>query len=428
MAQTLLAGAILVATLALVLARPKDIGEAWWAVLGGGLTLVLGLVPLGQAWGILLETEDALVLLVGMMALSAVAEKAGFFGWAASVTARAGRGRVLPLYGFVFVVGTLVTTTLSLDATAIVLTPIVYGMVVRLRLSPLPFMFACVYTANTASLFLPVSNLTNLLAYDKFDLGFARFGLVMLLPGILAVLTNFAIFVLLFRNDLWGSYELDKGARFSPENGSFFGVAAAGIACVLVAFFVAPLFGVPIGLVALAVGAVVVAVSRAAGWVTLREVAGSISWGILFLVLGLFLVVQGVQNAGLAELTEKAFVAVAPGDGLFQIIAIVFGSALGSNVVNNVPMTVLALGTMEPLVEGGTLAVSAVYAVVVGTSIGPNLTIVGSLATLIWLSIARERGLDITAKDYLKIGIIATPAILLAAAVGLWVSVRLLGT
>ncbi len=104
-----------------------------------------------------------------------------------------------------------------------------------------------------------------------------------------------------------------------------------------------------------------------------------------------------------------------------------FGSALGSNVINNVPMTVLSLGTLEPLVANGTLDLVVVYAVVVGTSIGPNLTTVGSLATLIWLSIARERGLDITAKDYLRIGAIATPPILLAAALGLWFSSKLLG-
>ena len=137
--------------------------------------------------------------------------------------------------------------------------------------------------------------------------------------------------------------------------------------------------------------------------------------------------VQGVQNVGLAALAEKAFVAVAPGDSLLQILGIVFGSALGSNIINNVPMTVLAFGTMEPLVANGTLGPVAVYAVVLGTGIGPNLTTVGSLATLIWLSIARGKGLDITAKDYLKIGAIVTPPILLAAALGSWVSVRLLG-
>jgi arsenical pump membrane protein len=424
--NALLAVAILVVTLALVLTRPKDVGEAWWAVLGGVLTLALGLVSLWDAWEIVLETQDALVLLVGMMALSAVAEKAGFFDWAASLAARAGGGRVFLLYGFVFLVGTLVTATLSLDATAIVLTPIVYGMVVRLRLSPLPFMFACVYTANTASLFLPISNLTGLLAYNKFDLSFIRFGLVMFIPATLAVLANFLIFARLFRNDLRGSYE-DKSLSFVVEDRGFFRTATAGIAGALAAFFVAPFFGVPIGLVALAAAAVVVLVSRLRGWVTLREVANSISWGIIALVVGLFVVVRGVENVGLADLAQRAFAAGAPGESLLQILGITVGSALGSNLINNVPMVVLALGAVGPLISGGTLDASTVYAIVVGTSIGPNLTTVGSLATLIWLSITRDKGLDVTAKDYMKIGAISTPVILLAATLGLWISLRLFG-
>lgn len=421
-----LAGLILAVTLVLVLVRPKDVGEAWWAALGGGAVLVLGLVSLKQAGGVLLETWDALVLLVGMMALSAVAERAGFFDWAASVTARAGGGRVFTLYGFVFLVGTLVTATLSLDATAIVLTPIVYGMAVRLRLDPLPFMFACVYTANTASLFLPVSNLTGLLAYGAFDLGFARFALVMFLPAVLAVATNFLIFAWIFRKDLVGDYET-KLPPFVPENGSFFRLAAGAVAGVLVAFFLAPVLGVPIGLVALAAGTLVTGAARLAGWVSLGEIARSVSWGVIVLVVGLFLVVQGVENAGLAALAERAFAADAPGDGLARILGVTVGTALGSNVINNVPMTVLALGAIDPLVAEGTLRVATVYAVVVGTSIGPNLTTVGSLATLIWLGIARGKGIEITAKGYLKIGVLATPFILLAASVGLWVSLKLFG-
>ena len=425
--DALLAGPILAVTLVLVLLRPKDVGEAWWAALGGGAVLVLGLVTLRQAGEILLETWDVLVLLVGMMALSAVAEKAGFFDWAASWTARAGGGRVFSLYGFVFLVGTLVTATLSLDATAIVLTPIVYGMAVRLRLEPLPFMFACVYTANTASLFLPVSNLTGLLAYGTFDLGFARFALIMFLPATLAVATNFLVFVWLFRKYLRGGYDAKLSSSFVPEDRAFFRLAAFGVAGVLVAFFVAPILGVPIGLVALMAGTIVSVLARLAGWVTLGEVARSVSWGIVVLVVGLFLVVQGVENVGLAALAERAFAADAPGDGLAQILGVTIGTALGSNVINNVPMTVLALGAVEPLVADGTLGVATVYAIVVGTSIGPNLTTVGSLATLIWLGIIRDKGLEITAKDYLRVGVIATPVILLAASVGLWASLKLFG-
>ena len=424
--ETILAGLILVATLTLVLIRPKDVNEAWWAVLGGGLTLVLGLVTLRQAGSILLETQDALVLLVGMMTLSAIAEKAGFFDWAASLTARAGGGSVLRLYGFVFLAGTLITATLSLDATAIVLTPIIYGMVVRLRLSPMPFMFACVCTANTASLFLPISNLTNLLAYDAFDMEFIRFSLIMLIPATLAMLANALILAWLFRSDLRGSFE-QKLPSFAPENRRFFRMATRGVAGVLVAFFLAPIFGIPIGLVALAVGALVVFVARLRGWVTLREVAGSISWSILALVIGLFLVVQGVENVGLASAVRQAFAAAAPGDSFLQILGIAVGSALGSNLINNVPMIVVALGATGPLVSNGMLGLASVYAVIVGTNIGPNLTTVGSLATLIWLTIIRGKGMDVTAKDYLRVGALSMPAVLVVASIGLWVSLRVFG-
>jgi arsenical pump membrane protein len=424
--ETVLAGLILVATLTLVLIRPKDVSEAWWALLGGGLTLVLGLVTLGQAGSILLETQDALVLLVGMMALSAIAEKAGFFEWAASLTARAGGGSVLRLYGFVFLAGTLITATLSLDATAIVLTPIIYGMAVRLRLSPMPFMFACVCTANTASLFLPISNLTNLLAYDAFDLEFIWFSLIMLIPGTLAILANALVLAWLFRKDLRGSFE-QKLPSFVPENQRFFRMATGGVAGVLVAFFLAPIFGIPIGLVALAVGVIVVFVARLRGWVTLREVAGSISWSILALVIGLFLVVQGVENVGLASAVRQAFAAAAPGDSFLQILGIAVGSALGSNLINNVPMIVVALGATGPLVSNGTLGLASIYAVILGTNIGPNLTTVGSLATLIWLTIIRGKGMDVTAKDYLKVGALSTPVVLVIASVGLWVSLRVFG-
>lgn len=424
--EAALAGIILVTTLALILTRPWGVNEAWWAVGGGALALALELVSIRQVAEIVVETHDALVLLVGMMALSVVAEKAGFFEWAALLTARAGGGRVLTLYGLVFLVGTTITATLSLDATAIVFTPIIYGMVVRLGLRPLPFMFACVYAANTASLFLPISNLTGLLVYDAFDLGFLKFGEVMALPATLAVVVNFALFSWLFRKDLRGFHERET-PTFVPENRTFFRVATGGIAAMLAALFAASLVGVSIGVVALVGGAALAVVAWRMGWMGPWEVVRSISWGILALVVGLFVVVRGVENAGLAALAERAFASGAPGNGFWQILGLASGSALGSNIINNVPMTVLAARAIHPLVSGGTLDPAAIYAVVIGTSIGPNLTTVGSLATLIWLNIVRRKGLNITAGDYLKVGIFSTPAILLAAAFGLWISVRLFG-
>lgn len=417
----LFAGLVFAATLALVLTRPRGIGEAWWAAAGGGAVLVAGLVSLSQFGDILRTTQDALIFLVGLMALSAVAERAGFFEWVASRAARAGGGSVPRLYAFVFVAGTLVTAFLSLDSTAIVLTPVVYVMVSRLRLSPLPFMFACTYTANTASLFLPVSNLTNLLVYNTLGLGFLRFALVMLVPALLAVATNAAVFFWLFRGELSGAYE-HKPASFVPENPAFFRLAAAGMAAVLAGFFVAPALGVPIGLVALIGGAVLVAVARWRGWVGLREVAGSVSWGLIVLVVGLFVVVRAVENAGLAGALHEAYAAAGPGEGLLPILAVAAGTALGANLINNVPMTVASLGALS---EAHHPALA--YASLLGIDIGPNLTVVGSLATLIWLSIVRRRGMEITSREYLRVGLVSAPVILVASAVGLWVSFGLFG-
>jgi arsenical pump membrane protein len=425
--EILLAGAILVVTLGVVLARPWGLSRAWGAAIGGAAAVVTGLVSPGQAAGLLTEAADPLVLLVGMMYLSVAAEKAGVFGWAASVAVHAGGGSTAHLFVLVFVVGCLTTAVLSLDATAVVLTPIVFGAVSGLGLKPLPFMFACVYAANTASLFLPVSNLTNLLAYNAFGLGFGRYSLVMLLPAILAVLTNILVFGWLFRRDLRGSYEASVLPRFSPETPAFFRLVAGALLAVLAAFFFAPLIGVPIGLVALTAAVLVVGVARLKGWLGLREAAGGVSWDVLVLVVGLFLVVRAAEGAGLGALAEGAYAAAAPGDGPLGILAVASASALGANLLNNLPTMLLALDALGPLVSAGQLGQSAVYATVVGTGVGPNLTVVGSLATLIWLSVVRGKGVKVTAREYLKVGVVSTPPIVLAAAVRLWVSQQLVG-
>jgi arsenical pump membrane protein len=422
----LFAIAILAVTLGLVLARPWGLSRAVWAALGGGAVLLTGLIsPLG-AVEVLSETADPLALLVGMMFLSAVADKAGFFDWSASLAVRAGGGRVWRLFVLVFVVGCLIRAVLSLDATAIVLTPIVYGAVSRLGLKPVPFMFACVYAANTASLFLPVSNLTNLLARDAFGLGFARYALIMLLPATLAVLTNILIFGWLFRKDLRGSYN-PTVARFDARNRAFFRLAAGAVLGVLAAFFFAPLAGLPAGAVALAAAASAVGAALGFGWMGPREAVCSVSWEALALVAGLFLVMQAAERAGLDVLTHAAYAAAAATDGLSQILAAESIAALGSNVVGNLPMMLVAVDALRPLVLEGRLGAEAIYATIVGTGVGPNLTVIGSLATLIWFSIVRGKGVEVTAKDYLKVGAISTPPILLLATVGLWFSLRLFG-
>lgn len=163
------------------------------------------------------------------------------------------------------------------------------------------------------------------------------------------------------------------------------------------------------------------------GWMGLREAAGGVSWDVLVLVVGFFLVVRAAEGAGLGAFAHAAYEAAAPGDGPLQILAVASAAALGSNALGNLPTLLVALDAAGPLVSAGHLSQAAVYATVVGTGVGPNLTVVGSLATLIWLSVVRDKGVEVTAWDYLRVGLVATPPILVAACAGLWLSLRLFG-
>jgi len=415
---------ILLVTLLLVLFRPRGLPAALPAALGGLLVLALRLVSLHQTWEIIRFAQDALVFLIGMMIVSAIVERAEFFEWCATLAARAGSGSVRRLYLFIFLIGTLITATLSLDATAIVLTPIVYAMAIRLKLRPLPFMFACCFVANTASLFMPISNLTNLLMYHALDFSFLRFSLIMFIPAVAAVATNAALFSYLFRFDLVGHYER-SAEPFRPANRAFFRLSVVGLVVILLAIFAASVVHLPIGPIALAGGIVLLTLTWTRGWTPFAATLRAVSWNLIVLVLGLFLVVQAVENTVLAGIFSDALHVLAPGDSLLQLLSIALGSTLGANLINNIPMTIVATSALRPALDTGILHPAAGYAALLGTNIGPNLTITGSLATLIWLSIAQGRGLSITARQYLRLGIVATPLILLSSVLGLWLSLRL---
>jgi arsenical pump membrane protein len=415
---------ILLVTLVLVLFRPRGLPAALPAASGGLLVLALRLVSLQQAWEIVRFAQDALIFLIGMMLVSAIVERAEFFEWCATLAARAGRGNVRRLYLFIFLIGTVITATLSLDATAIVLTPIVYAMAVRLKLRPLPFMFACCFIANTASLFMPISNLTNLLIYRALDFSFLRFSLVMFIPAVVAVVTNAALFSYLFRFDLVGHYTLPD-EPFRPANRTFFRVSVGALAIILLAIFAASVIHLPIGPIALVGGIVLVLLARARQWVPFTVTLRAVSWNLIVLVLGLFLVVQALENAVLAGIFRDALHALAPGDSFVQLLSIALGSTLGANLINNIPMTIVASSALRPALEAGTMHPAAGYAALLGTNIGPNLTLTGSLATLIWLSIVQSRGVSITARQFLRIGLVSMPLILLSATFGLWLSLRI---
>lgn len=422
MTQIVLTLIVFATTLALILIRPRGLNEAWATVLGGSLMLLLKLETPAQAWHTVAQGRDVLLFLLGLLILSDLLRASGFFEWAAILATRAAKGDGNTLYRNVFILGAVTTALLSLDTTAVILTPVVVSFVGRLKLNSRPFLLACAFVANTGSLLLPVSNLTNLLFVSAFHWSFGRFVLTMALPQIAALLVNFALFRAMFKRDLPGRFDLDglpDSIEVIPDIPYFRGAVAVLVA-VLIGYFIGSLLHIQPYAIALAGCAALL------GWGIWRKQVGigiirEISWPIFPFVIGLFVVVQGVENLGLAAIAARGLALVGH-SSLGQVLASAFGAGIGSNIVNNIPMALLAISSLQ---HGGTPA--AQYGALLGCDLGPNVTVAGSLATMLVITSARRHGEDVGARDFFAAGLRVTPLILLAAGVALWIALELIG-
>lgn len=407
---------IVVATLALILLHPRGLSEAWAAAGGAAAMALVGGIGLGDVRSVLAETANVLLFLLGMMVLTDLAERAGVFAWLAEGAARLARGSGLLLFANVFLLGALVTAFLSLDVTVITLTPIVFALTGRRKLDPLPFVFACTFVANTASLVFPISNLTNLLVYSQLNLGFFAFAGRMWLPDLVAVAANAGIFLLLFRRRLPRRFGAPAGAMPAPD--WWFRTAAAVLGATLVGLLALGLVGRPLAWAALAGAGALLVVGLASGRARARRVVREVSWSLFVFVVGMFLVVRGLERAWIARLVLR----LPHGAGPALVLSVV-GNALGSNVVNNVPMTLLSLTVMRHAAVGpGPGREALAYGTLLGANIGPTLTTYGSLATMLWLGIVRKRGLAVTTGLYLRVAAVTMPVVLLAATLALWLT------
>jgi arsenical pump membrane protein len=404
-----LSAGIFLLTLALMFARPRDLNEAVSAGIGALLMLLLRLATPQDVLDVLGETANVLLFLLGMMIVTCVAERSGVFDALAGAAARTARGSGRLLLVNVFVLGALITAFLSLDVTVIVLTPIVYAVTVRLDIDPVPYLFACAFVANTASLFLPVSNLTNILMYDLLHLSFARFVATMFLPNLAALAVNIGIFFVLFRSRIAARFAARPALSDRPPG---FVAASIGLAAVLIALLVFGLRALPLAIPALVGALALGGYALARRTATSRVLAESVAWPLFPFVIAMFVIIRGVERAWLPHLGG-----LPTGSDLPTLLGIAFGTALGANLINNIPM----VAAMIRLLQAATpIPVPAAFATLIGTNIGPSIITFGSLATMLWLSLVRTRGLDVSARSYLRVGLLTTPPMLLAATFTLW--------
>ncbi len=378
--------ALLIATLGFAVARPRGLPEALMAVPAAALLIAIGVLPLDQAKTEARSLLPTVAFLAAVLVLADLCDRYGLFDAAGQWMAAGSRGEPMALFALVFVVASSVTAVLSLDATVVLLTPVVFTTVTRLRLRAKPHVYACTHLANSASLLLPVSNLTNLLAFKASGLSFARFGALMALPWLAAIAVEWVVLRRFFGSDLVG-----RGERVSspPRPVPVFALAVVGLT--LVGFFVTSILEISPAWAALA-GAVVLAVPALAQQkVSARQIGTALDLPFLAFVLALGLVVAAVSIHGLGSVIVHL---VPDGSSLPTLLAIAFVAAILANLVNNLPAVLLMLPAVVAAGPGPVLAV------LIGVNAGPNLTYVGSLATLLWRRVLQRRGLDPSATEF----------------------------
>jgi arsenical pump membrane protein len=390
--------------------RPRNLSEALVAVPAAGLIVLLGVVPTSAAGHALRDIGPTVGFLAAILVFGHLCAEAGVFDYLGAVAGRASRGDPRRLLALVIALAAGVTATLTLDATVVLLTPIVLATTRRMGVRPRPHAYACTRLANSASLLLPVSNLTNLLAFGHSGLSFGRFTALMALPWVLVVVAEWAVLRRWFRRDLTGEPRRDTESRRAPRY-------ALGVLAVTVALFVlTSSLDVPPAWAALAGCAALLAPRVRRRDVHPLRLVGEASPGFCAFVLALSVVVEGVTRHGLGHLLGHL---VPQGASFLALLAIAGLAAALANLLNNLPATL----ALVPVVADHP---AAVLAVLLGVNIGPNAAYPGSLATLLWRR-QLPRDYKPRAREFHLLGAVSVPPLLVLTTAALWLGVRVLG-
>ena len=399
---------IVAVSILLMLLRPRNISEVWWVGSGALLLVLLRLIPFSLAGRAIAKGTDVYFFLAGMMLLSEIAREQGVFDWIASVAVHHARSSGPRLFALLYLAGVAVTVCLSNDATAIVLTPAVLASVRRARVNPLPFLFACAMIANAASFVLPISNPANLVVFHNGMPPLSRWLAAFLLPSLLSILVTYIVLRLYFRRELTSAVDASSDPVTLTTDGK---LVLLGLALVVAILLIASARGEDLGLptfvAAIAITAILLIRTRSSPAPILKQ----ISWSTIALVAALFILVEAVESTGALRFTQHALLAAQHLATPVAALAVGFTVAIANNLINNLPLGLIAANTLALTHTQGLLRDVTLIAV----DLGPNLSVTGSLATILWLLALRREGLNITFLDFLKVGVLAMPLALIAS-------------
>jgi len=421
-----LAIAIFLLTLALVIVQPRGLGIGWSAALGAGLALATGVVQpadIGAVWHIV---WNATATFIAIIITSLVLDQAGFFEWAALHVARWGGGSGRRLFVLIVLLGAVVTALFANDGAALILTPIVMEMLLALGFAPaatLAFVMAAGFVADTASIPLIISNLVNIVSADFFGIGFGRYAAVMVPVNVAAVGTTLAVLLLCFGRDVPPRYDVAQlpAPASAIRDRATFRAGWAVLALLLAGFFILEPLGIPISAIAAAGAACLLLVAGRGHVVGTRRIMREAPWHIVVFSLGMYLVVYGLRNAGLTQYLTQLLERCADYGVWGAALGTGLATAFLSSVMNNLPTVLVGALSVSDTSATGAVREAMIYANVIGSDLGPKITPIGSLATLLWLHVLARKGLKIGWGYYFRIGIVLTlPVLLVTLAALAW--------
>jgi len=415
--EMLLAGSLFLLTLVLVIWQPGGLSIGWSASIGAVLALGTGVIHIADipvVWNIVWNATAAFIAVI---IISLLLDESGFFEWAALHVSRWGNGRGRLLFTWIVLLGAAVAALFANDGAALILTPIVIAMLLALGFSQgttLAFVMAAGFIADTASLPLIVSNLVNIVSADFFGLGFTQYASVMIPVDAAAIAATLVMLHLFFRRDIPATYDVSllKTPASAIKDPATFRAGWIVLLLLLVGFFVLEPLGIPVSAIAAAGAAVLFVVAKRGHGINTGKVLRSAPWQIVIFSLGMYLVVYGLRNAGLTEylsgvlnlLADKGLWAATFGTG--------FLTAFLSSVMNNMPTVLIGALSIDGSTATGVVKEAMIYANVIGCDLGPKITPIGSLATLLWLHVLARKNIKITWGYYFRTGIVMTVPVL----------------